>query len=242
MIGSDRIGYAALGCAAARGKGMGYVTSATRGTGRAAPCQPCVPRPQHLKVGQLWSLLPRPRHGGAARDFSFCFSFSSFSTRSSTREYNKMSTTAKRLASGELASRIRLAASYVSESLGLRAYSTQHKATTGIVGLPMLAGARDELARKVDDVMRALDAHGIPKTASYRKAVEQKCGALLDGLRTQQNDEELERAFGRQLEEEVKLCEDELRLIPKMADWKPWVGGGAINVVEDGSGEQVTTT
>lgn len=174
-----------------------------------------------------------------SRDFSFS---SSFSTRSSTREYNKMSTTAKRLASGELASRIRLAASYVSESLGLRAYSTQHKATTGIVGLPMLAGARDELARKVDDVMRALDAHGIPKTASYRKAVEQKCGALLDGLRTQQNDEELERAFGRQLEEEVKLCEDELRLIPKMADWKPWVGGGAINVVEDGSGEQVTTT
>lgn len=160
------------------------------------------------------------------------------------KEEEKMSAVrlSKRLANGELASHMRLTASYLSESLGLRAYSTQHKATTGIVGLPLKSDARAELSQKVDDVMRALDAHGIPKTASYRQAVEQKCGGLLDGLKTQQNNEELERLFGRQLEEEIKLCEDELGLIPKMAEWKPWVGGGAINVVEDGSGEQVAAT
>ena len=146
----------------------------------------------------------------------------------------------KRPANGERA--IRLTTSYLIESMGLRAYSTQHKATTGIVGLPLKSDARAELAQKVDDVMRALDAHRIPETTSYRQAVEQKCGGLLDRLKTQQNDEELERLFGRQLEEEIKLCEDELGLIPKMAEWKPWVGGGAINVVEDGSGEQVAAT
>lgn len=146
----------------------------------------------------------------------------------------------KRLVNGEL-SIIRLATS-AGDCLGLRAYSTQHKATTGIVGLPLKESARTELAQKAEDVLRALDAHGIPTSAAYRQAVEQKCGGLLEGLRNQPDDAELERVFGRQLEEEIKLCEDELGLIPKMAEWKPWQGGGVINVVEDGSGEQVAAT
>ena len=103
----------------------------------------------------------------------------------------------------------------------------------------MKEAARADLQTKVADVLAALDAFSIPKTAAYRKAVEDRCGNLNTHLQTQATDAELEKIFGRQLEEEIKLCDDELGLIPKMSEWKPWVSAGTINVVEDGSGEPV---
>lgn len=41
--------------------------------------------------------------------------------------------------------------------------------------------------------------------------------------------------FGAQLEDEIRKCDDELSLIPKMAEWKPWVvpEGYKIEVVEE---------
>ena len=33
---------------------------------------------------------------------------------------------------------------------------------------------------------------------------------------------QVEDKLGRQLEEEIRMCENELSLIPKMAEWKPW--------------------
>ncbi len=36
------------------------------------------------------------------------------------------------------------------------------------------------------------------------------------------SDEEVEEQFTMQLEQLIKQCEDELGLIPKMAEWKPW--------------------
>jgi hypothetical protein len=35
-------------------------------------------------------------------------------------------------------------------------------------------------------------------------------------------DEEVEEQFTMQLEQLIKQCDDELSLIPKMAEWKPW--------------------
>ena len=35
-------------------------------------------------------------------------------------------------------------------------------------------------------------------------------------------DEEVEEQFTMQLEQLIKQCDDELGLIPKMAEWKPW--------------------
>ncbi len=126
-----------------------------------------------------------------------------------------------------------------SSDLWRAAFSTAHKQTTGIVGLPMKEAARAELQTKVADVLAALDAFSIPKTAAYRKAVEDRCGNLNTQLQTQASDAELEGILGRQLEEEIKLCDDELGLIPSMAEWKPWKAAGTVNVVEDGSGEPV---
>ena len=36
------------------------------------------------------------------------------------------------------------------------------------------------------------------------------------------SDEEVEEQFTMQLEQLIRQCEDELGLIPKMAEWKPW--------------------
>lgn len=36
------------------------------------------------------------------------------------------------------------------------------------------------------------------------------------------SDEEVEEQFTMQLEQIIKQCDDELGLIPKMAEWKPW--------------------
>ncbi len=36
------------------------------------------------------------------------------------------------------------------------------------------------------------------------------------------SDEEVEEQFTMQLEQLIKQCDDELGLIPKMAEWKPW--------------------
>lgn len=111
-----------------------------------------------------------------------------------------------------------------------------HKETTGIVGLPMNEKAREDLKDRIGSILESLESHGIPSTAAYRQTVEERCREKMKALMVHENtDEELEKLFGRQLEQEIKLCDDELSLIPKMAEWKPWeaVEGKTINVVED---------
>lgn len=122
-------------------------------------------------------------------------------------------------------------------SLSLRSY---HKETTGIVGLPMNEKAREDLKDKIGSILDALESHGIPSSSAYRQAVEKRCRGKMDALlRNETTDEELEKLFGRQLEQEIKLCDDELSLIPNMAEWKPWEADESkpITVIED-AGEQ----
>lgn len=47
-------------------------------------------------------------------------------------------------------------------------------------------------------------------------------GARLKAVESEASDEEVEEQFTMQLEQLIKQCDDELGLIPKMAEWKPW--------------------
>jgi NADH dehydrogenase (ubiquinone) 1 alpha subcomplex subunit 5 len=96
------------------------------------------------------------------------------------------------------------------------------KTTTGIVGLPMDPDARTHLTEKYLAVLEAL--HIIPDTAEYRLAVEKTVNYKLDLLNSDAVDEEVEDKLGRQLEEEIKMCDNELSLIPKMAGAAPPLG------------------
>lgn len=44
----------------------------------------------------------------------------------------------------------------------------------------------------------------------------------LKAVESEASDEEVEEEFTMQLEQLIKQCDDELGLIPKMAEWKPW--------------------
>eukprot|EP00887_Chlorella_sp_A99_P002992 scaffold24.g2992.t1 len=94
------------------------------------------------------------------------------------------------------------------------------KKTTGIVGLPVDEQAREHLAAKLQEVLDALAA--IPEGVEYRTSVEKTVSFKLGAVTSDASDAELEDMFSRQLEEEIKLCNEELGLIPKMAEWKPW--------------------
>lgn len=89
------------------------------------------------------------------------------------------------------------------------------KTTTGIVGLPVDEEAREHLKAKLQEVLDALAV--IPETAEYRKAVEKTVAYKLKEVVSEASDAELEDIFSRQLEEEIKFCNEELTLIPKMA-------------------------
>lgn len=95
-----------------------------------------------------------------------------------------------------------------------------HKATTGIVGLPVDEEARSNLTAILNQVLEEIKI--IPADVEYRKAVEETVNRKLSALATDVSDEDLEASFGRQLEQEIKLCQEELKLIPRMAEWKPW--------------------
>ncbi|KAL4857027.1 putative NADH dehydrogenase [ubiquinone] 1 alpha subcomplex subunit 5 [Chlorella vulgaris] len=94
------------------------------------------------------------------------------------------------------------------------------KSTTGIVGLPVVEDAREELKRQLQAVLDAVAI--IPEAAEYRKSIEKTVRYKLSAAAGEAPDEQLEELLGRQLEEEIKMCKEELGLIPKMAEWAPW--------------------
>lgn len=107
--------------------------------------------------------------------------------------------------------------------------AARSKTTTGIVGLPVVPDARGELQRAYQAVLDALDA-AIPADAEYRRSVEKTVRWKLAAAAGDAPDEQLEELYSRQLEEEIKLCREELALIPKMAGaWRaapaPRLGG-----------------
>lgn len=99
--------------------------------------------------------------------------------------------------------------------------------------MPLDPDARQHLKEKYLEVLEAITV--IPSSAEYRLAVEKTINYKLDILNSEDIDEAAEEKLGRQLEEEIKMCTDELSLIPKMAEWKPWEvpEGHTVEVIEE---------
>lgn len=95
------------------------------------------------------------------------------------------------------------------------------KTTTGIVGLPYDPKARETLTAnliKIKELMTEL----VPETAYYRQKTVKDVDDKLQLLKEYENDEALEEALGFQLEQVISMTEDEIKLIPFMAEQKPW--------------------
>lgn len=89
------------------------------------------------------------------------------------------------------------------------------KETTGIVGLPVDPEARSNLRQRLTDILETIKV--IPEDAEYRRVVEKTIKHRLAAVDSDASDEQLEDQFDAQLEQQIKMCEAELRLIPKMA-------------------------
>ncbi|CAM6020013.1 unnamed protein product [Sphagnum balticum] len=95
------------------------------------------------------------------------------------------------------------------------------KATTGIVGLEVVPNAREVLISLYRETLKAVEP--IPTTAQYRKSVEALTQHRLKVCMEEEDWEKIEEKIqGGQVEELIVQAQDELQLIPKMAEWKPW--------------------
>lgn len=95
------------------------------------------------------------------------------------------------------------------------------KETTGLVGLDVVPNAREVLITLYDQTLKAVE--GIPASAEYRKAVERFTKFRLQVCQEEQDWEKIEeRINGGQVEELIVMAKDELTLIDKMKEWKPW--------------------
>lgn len=95
------------------------------------------------------------------------------------------------------------------------------KETTGLVGLEVVPNAREVLIKLYNDTLKAVE--GIPDSAEYRKAVERFTKFRLQVCQEEEDWEKIEqRINGGQVEELIVIAKDELTLIDKMKEWKPW--------------------
>ena len=119
-------------------------------------------------------------------------------------------------------------------SFFLRAACLQSlKQTTGIVGLEVIPNGRQVLGDLVKQVLRSVRA-SIPEDAGYRKVVEQTYEHRLSIIESNEDPGAIEAAIGSgQLEELVAQARYELGLIPKMAEWKPWVFDHTIKIQDE---------
>lgn len=111
--------------------------------------------------------------------------------------------------------------------------STTYKASTGIVGLEADPNARQNLTSKLQEVLQAIRV--IPEHAEYRKNVETTMKHKLQVVQSEVPDEDAEDQLEAQLEQVMKMCDEEMRLIPKMAEWQPWdvPSGHKVEVIEE---------
>ena len=97
----------------------------------------------------------------------------------------------------------------------------QQKTTTGLVGLPVLNDPIASYAKLCDQVLDAIKF--VPDHAAYRTIVtqtyEHRKSVTLSGKTVPEIEETI--AAG-QIEELAMQARDELDLIPKMREWKPW--------------------
>ncbi|QDZ22165.1 hypothetical protein HOP50_07g47050 [Chloropicon primus] len=96
-----------------------------------------------------------------------------------------------------------------------------YKTTTGIVGVEVDPNAPETLRHLLKKILREVKV--IPENAQYRTSVEMMANERLAVVSKDISPEQMEDEIGQgQLEELILHAKDELSLIPKMAEWKPW--------------------
>mmetsp|Transcript_602 Transcript_602/g.1649 ORF Transcript_602/g.1649 Transcript_602/m.1649 type:complete len:169 (-) Transcript_602:387-893(-) len=96
--------------------------------------------------------------------------------------------------------------------------------------LKKYVGVRDHLSREPGTRSRFMDAllelksaaTALPATADYRKAVEATVTYRLKVCKENESDGAVEEVLDAHLEELIKECKEEIRLIPMMQNSKPW--------------------
>jgi len=95
------------------------------------------------------------------------------------------------------------------------------KKTTGIFGLPVHPNPRPHLIKTYNDTLAALSR--LPTVAVYRQATEALTKHRLSIVESTENVSEIEKKIDAgQIEQIITQAEDELRLVPKVEEWKPW--------------------
>jgi len=95
------------------------------------------------------------------------------------------------------------------------------KETTGLLGVDVVPNAREVLIGLYHQTLQAVQT--MPEHAVYRQNVEKFTNYRLQVCQETEDWEEIEKKVGcGQVEELILQAKDELELIPKMAEWKPW--------------------
>jgi NADH dehydrogenase (ubiquinone) 1 alpha subcomplex subunit 5 len=106
----------------------------------------------------------------------------------------------------------------------LRLFAAQHlKPTTGLVGLPVQPRWREMMLKLCDDAIVKV-RNEIPQGTLYRTATENNFKFFQKVIQDNNDYEVVEDILNRgQVEEVIMMMEDEITLISKMAEWKPWI-------------------
>jgi len=97
------------------------------------------------------------------------------------------------------------------------------KQTTGIVGFPVQPRWREMIMKLCDDGCALLDQHNIPKGVFFRTQTENNLKYFYQVAKQTDDYQVVEDTLNRgQVEEIIVQLEDQIDLIPKMAEWKAW--------------------
>ncbi|KAG2383626.1 hypothetical protein C9374_004297 [Naegleria lovaniensis] len=97
------------------------------------------------------------------------------------------------------------------------------KQTTGLVGFPVQPRWREMILKLCDDGLKLLEQHNIPKGTFFRTSNENNFKYFQQVVKSTDDYEVVEDTLNRgQVEEIIVLLEDQLDLIPKMAEWRAW--------------------
>lgn len=95
------------------------------------------------------------------------------------------------------------------------------QATTGLTGIPVHPNPRPHLIDTYNKTLTALSR--LPAHAVYRQAAESMTQHRLAIVQGTEDVNEIEKAIDcGQIEELIMQAEDELKLVGKMEEWKPW--------------------
>lgn len=107
---------------------------------------------------------------------------------------------------------------------GTRAFRSStpaaQKVTTNLVGLEVVPNAPEVLTELYTKILEEVKI--LPASAEYRINVEKLSKYRLKVVSEKAEIDAIESEVGLQVEEMIVEVQKELKLIPQMAEWKPW--------------------